>query len=143
MTSLYQTVLHTFFQFLLKLLSSRFKPENLFTKPITALTLLSFQFLNGFSISLRHCKTFLVRGAIIIVYVTFFLFLHLLVFSQLYSVAAISSSWFIEALSLLKQWYPFTFLLQEFWVSFLLPEPECLHTLYRCTFILMAPKISL
>ena len=77
-------------------------------------------------------KSFLVKGAILIVSVTFVLSLHLLVFSRLYSFAAISSS-FIEAICLF--WSSnilFTFLVHKLWVSFLLPEPECFYILCRC-----------
>ena len=95
-----------FFLILLKSLSFGFKSTS-FANPITASTLLHgefgnffFSFLMDFPEVCGVANPFLVTGAILVVSVTFFLSLHLLVFSLFYSLAAVSSSLFIEALSL-------------------------------------------
>ena len=124
MTSLHQTVLHTFSCFCwnhsLSALNQLHQSYCCFNFFGWWFWKLSFQFLNGFFISLWNCKSFFVTGAILIVSVASCLSLYLLVYGRLYSLAAVSSSPFIEGLSLLKQWYLFTFLHHEFWI--LLPE---------------------
>ena len=64
------------------------------------LAIFFFSFLMDFPEVCGVANPFLVTGAILVVSVTFFLSLHLLVFSLFYSLAAVSFSLFIEALSL-------------------------------------------